>query len=340
MSTNRLERRTKILRGKRNGCFDRNQYYLEAANRARVARKVRCRIRQMEPVVLETPRWSSPERFLDDLAGDLAVGSPEIYARSLSVTPLRGRDRGYAMTWLATGVRDFVGIAEPVRQAVGRRGFQHQLLSYFMEADRGPLRALLIHGLETLGNELTQDLVLAYQEFLDQRAGERRSFVLLLASSAGAASLQVSGSEGQVGRELAEVIVLPDYGGREAVEALVEYSGSASQASLEAAAEISGGIPAVLEAMGGAVAQSGRLADPTELMRTLGPVGAEIRRAAAIIAADVQLADRLERLAREGALPPDPKTDAALGRAGLVEAGADGAMRLRAPFLAELAMVD
>lgn len=336
MSVNRLNRRINILRGKREGCFDRNQYYMEAANRARVARKVRCRLRQMRPVTLHTPRWSAPERFLDDLAGDLAVGLPKLSARSLSVAALRGRDRAYALAWLTAAMREFFGIEEPVRQAIGSTGFRNLLVSYFATSDGGPHRALMLHGMETLGNELTQDLVHAYQRYLDGRLEHERRFVMLFGSSAGAETLRVICPGDEVE---AEVVVLPDYGGPEIVDALVEHAGVQSDDDvLEAAAELSGGIPLVVELLGSCGGQMERL-DSAALMRTLGPVGAEIRRAAAIVSADTNLADRFERLAREGVLPEDPSTDEVLSRAGLL-LSEKGEARLRAPFLAELAVVE
>ncbi|MEM6929435.1 MAG: hypothetical protein AAF602_21020, partial [Myxococcota bacterium] len=72
--SNRFERRVTILRGKRRGAFDGNQPRLEGAGRGRVARKARHHLRAMRPVVLHTPRFSLPERFLDDLAVDLRLG--------------------------------------------------------------------------------------------------------------------------------------------------------------------------------------------------------------------------------------------------------------------------
>ena len=62
----RLDRRIRILRGKRNGAFDPDQYYLERASRAKVARKVRFHLRRMDPVVLITPRWSEARVFLEE----------------------------------------------------------------------------------------------------------------------------------------------------------------------------------------------------------------------------------------------------------------------------------
>ena len=43
----RLDRRIRILRGKREGAFDKNQYVLELAFRARASRKVRMALRAM-----------------------------------------------------------------------------------------------------------------------------------------------------------------------------------------------------------------------------------------------------------------------------------------------------
>ena len=64
----RLDRRLILLRAKRGATFDPDQYWLEQARRAQIARRLRSRVRRMQPVILLTPRWSSPRRFLDDVA--------------------------------------------------------------------------------------------------------------------------------------------------------------------------------------------------------------------------------------------------------------------------------
>lgn len=335
---NRLNRRTTLLRGKRDGAFDRDQYYLERAARARVARKVRFRVRRMEPVVLVTPRWSEARRFLDDVAVDLQIGEPMVRARTLSLHPLEGRTPHQAWSWLVIAMTEFFALPleGPAWQVVSRRGFRHVMRELFARADEGERRCLMIHGLEHIHVEALRDLLEVYGAHVRERLVEPR-FDLLLAGSIDASHFELPG---------VDRLVLEDFSEREALEALVEHVGTDDLARARAAVSVVGGIPAMVDVLGSE--GSGRLADLASdravVWRVLGPVAVEVRRAYDIVASDEALLARIELIARKGPQVPDPTRDEALTRAGLVrQIGFSDASRrtmLRARFLADLADAD
>jgi hypothetical protein len=329
----RLERRTAILRGKRAGSFDRDQYYLERAVRARVARKARIRLRRMEPLVLVTPRWSEARRFLDDLAVDLLVGEPAVRARTLSLAPLQGRTPHQAWSWLVMAMTEICSLPldGPAWQMVSRRGFRHVMRDLFDGADHGERRCLMLHGLENVHVEALRDLIDVFQDHVRRRTREGR-FNLLLAGSIDAPHFDFEG---------VERLVLPDFAEHEALEVLCEYVGADQMPKLRTVATTVGGIPAVLDVLGTAAAErlSDVAAERSAVWRVAGPIATEIRRAFDIVAADEVLLSRIEKIAREGPQPPDPRDDALI-RAGLVrQVGPTDSSRktvLRAPFLQDL----
>lgn len=334
----RLDRRLTILRGKRNGAFDPDQYYLERARRTRSARQVRIRLRQMAPVVLLTPRWSQPERFLDDLATDLRIGEPGILARSLSLLPLHGRTQHQAWAWLAQAVTDFCGLSldGPAWQAVSRHGFRTVLRNLFERAEESDARrCLMIHGMEHCHIDAMRDLIEVFDAHVHQTTGPRR-FNLLLAGATESPRFEFAG---------AEPIVLPDFDDVEAVEVLVEHLGPAEPHRLRSIVALVGGIPAVLDALG--AEPPSHLGDilhsPDAVWRVLGQLAIEIRQAFEIVAADDGLLQRLEHIARDGSVDEDHDVDGRLVRAGLVQTrrsptGRGRVTTLRAPVFADLAL--
>lgn len=332
--TPRLDRRLTILRGKRAGAFDRDQYYLEGATRARVARKTRCYLRNMQPVVLITPRWSQPRRFLDDVAVDLIVGSPSVYCRTLSFRPLDGRTPYQAWSWLVQAIVEFCGLTVQgdARRAESRHGFRVVMKELFRRAERESRRCLMIHAAEHIHVEALQDFISVFEDHLHHRTTSP-GFNLLLAGAMDAPHLEFEG---------ARRLVLPDFTETEALEALVEHLGPDNLPRLQSLVTTVGGIPAVLDALG--TEASGRIsdvvADRASFWRTLGSLGQEIRRTFDIVAGDPSLSARLQELARSGPLPPDSRRDARLLRAGLVHQIGKQAhrttTRLRAPVFADL----
>lgn len=328
----RLDRRLRILRGKRNGAFDPNQYYLERAARARIARKVRLHLRRMDPVVLITPRWSEARAFLDDVALDLALGKPQIEARTLSMAPMVGRSVHESRTWLVRAVTEFVGfpVDGPISQAVDRRGFRHVLGGLLEKADTGPRRALLIHHLEHLHVEALSDFVQVFEEYLG--AADDRRLTLLLAGSVDVPAFEMAG---------AVHVHLGDYSEVEAVERLAESTGPTDRKLLERAIDLVGGVPALLDRLGALAEQrGGRLPGSREdLFRALGPLADELRGALEIVLGDVKLVARFEHIAQGGAVPYDPDRDLPLVRAGVVEhrpGGSVAKVGVRAPVFGDI----
>lgn len=327
--TGRLARRTTILKGKRSGAFDPDQYYAERASRARIARKARIRLRRMEPLVLVTPRWSEARRFLDDLATDLLVGVPAVRARTLSLHPLQGRTPHQAWSWLVLAMTEFccLPLEGPAWQVVSRRGFRHVMRDLFAGAEEGERRCLMLHGLENVHVEALRDLIDVFSEHVAGRSGPAH-FNLLLAGAIDAPHFEFEG---------VERLVLPDFADFEALEALVESVGSENLQKLKSITESVGGIPAVLDALSQRAPErlSELVAERRAVWKVAGPIAGEIRKAVDIVTADELLLSRFEQIAREGPLPPDPR-DEALIRAGLVrQSGPQGTRRtsLRAPFL-------
>jgi len=335
MSRPRLDRRLVLLRGKRRGAFDRDQYYLERAERARVARRARVLLRRSEPVALVTPRWSHVERFLDDLAVDLLIGTPSVECRALSVAPLVGRTAYQAWSWLIEAFSAFgdLTIEEgPAALAVSRQGFRHVVAGLLARPDRGPRRCLMIHGLEHMPVDPLRDLISAFDEHV-ARNGPHPRFNLLLAGSIDGPHFEFAAGER---------LVLPDFGEEEAVLELVERLGAGDVPRLRALVAALGGVPALLDhAAGGGTSVPDADADRGELWKVLGPVATGVRDAFGIVAADDALLARMEDLAKTPELPEDPLRDGALMRAGLVRVRGSGPKTrktsLRSPVFGDLA---
>lgn len=329
---NRFERRARILRAKRAGCFDTDQFYLERAERARAARRVRAALRQLLPVVLITPRWSAPERFLDDVAVDLGIGEPKVEARVLSLAPVAGRNAVDSWRWILLALTEFFEIDElgPAYQAVDRVGFRRVLRSLFDLSLGGPPRALLLHGLHLLDVEARDDLIAAFTAHAAD-AGADRSLTVLLAGLLEGVPVEVDG---------ALRTELPDYNGVEAYEALLELLPLKHRAGLETVVQLSGGVPEVLQRAARTVRETGGKVEGNDaLWEALGPLADEMRSAIDIVQSEPQLADRLEQVARFGTIKAGD-TDEALLRAGLLSRGTRrrrDCVKLRAPLLKEVA---
>lgn len=336
MTAHRLDRRLAILRGKRQSSFDKDQYYLERAARARVARAVRVALRRGLPVVLVTPRWTQVQQFLDDVVTDLLVGRPVVECRTLSLAPLEGRTPHQAWNWLVQAVTGFCGLEVESGSAwrmASRQGFRHTLKALFARAEDGPRRCLMIHGLEHMHVEALRDLIEVYEDHAHDRVGSGRGgrFNLLLAGSIDAPHFEFASSTR---------LVLADHSEQEAVEALVEHLGHRELGRLRDLVEVVGGIPAVLELFGtqasgdiGAV-----IADRSAVWRLLGNLALELRRAWELASTDDDAGERLLTLCAGKALRREPP-DELLGRAGLVTTER-GRTRIRARMLADLNQVE
>ena len=309
---NRLDRRLTLLRAKRLGTFDRNQYVHEQANRARAARCVRTRLRRMSPVVLVTPRWSESHPFLDDLATDLLIGSPSVDCRTLNRELLAGLTVHQSWAWLVAATTEFCGVRleGPAWQAVSRHGFRHVMNQLMAAAQEGPTRCLMLHNLEYIPVEALEDLISVFEEY---RGGldEPAKFNLLLAGSVKANHIQVEGA--------GNPLFLPDFTDPEAVEALVERVGPLERHRLRSVVARIGGVPSVIEtiAAGGESVLSELVANPDSIWRLLGRLANEIRSSFDLISANDELFARMELLAKSGPLPCDPILDPQLNLAGL-----------------------
>jgi hypothetical protein len=334
MTAHRLNRRLAILRGKRQSSFDPDQYYLEAAPRARVARRIRVLLRRGSPVVLVTPRWTQTRQFLDDLATDLLVGTPAVECRTLSLAPLEGRTPHQAWNWLVQAVTEFcllVGESGAAWRMASRQGFRHTLKTLFERAEEGPRRCLMIHGLEHMHVEALRDLIEVFEDHLHHREGPGR-FNLLLAGSIDAPHFEFAGLTR---------LVLADPSEVEAVETLVEHLGPKDAGRLRDLVDVVGGIPAVLDVFGTDASASigGVIADRSSVWRALGNLALELRRAWELVSTDDTAGDRLLELAATSESLPSRPSDEALVRAGLVVTER-GSTRIRARMLADLTQLE
>lgn len=300
----------------------------DVAVRTKAERRVRTWLRQARPVVLLTPRWSAPRRFLDDIQLDLAVGQPAIVARALSIAPLGGRPLYESWGWLVKALTEFLGIdvGSTAAQAVSRQGFR-AVITQILDRSLGLApHALLIHSAEHLPLEAREDFLAAYQEHA-AAVGSRRRFTPLIASGFDGPTFQIEG---------AGHLVLPDFAHDEAIEALAEYVGAAELARLERIIEWIGGVPALIEQVGSDAERSNRvLGDRESIWRALGPLGEELRSAVAIADGVDGLAQRIEQLAK-GPDVFDERIDGFLLRAGLAERQVPARIGLRAPLFADV----
>lgn len=335
METDRFERRKVILKGKRHRAFDVNQPHLERAARGKVARKARHHLRAMRPVVLRTPRFSLPERFLDDLAVDLRLGKPAVLCRTLSLGPLDGCTAQQARSWLMNAFGTFCLLNQEHRELLkvtSSHDFRVLMKEMFRRAEATDRRCLLVHGIEHLHAEALRDLVAVFEDHVHLRRGAP-GFNLLLA-----------------GRRVPEwaahpsvvSLTLPDFSEDEAIEALVELLGPEDHLQFGALVATVGGIPEVIEALG--TERSAHIArivrDPSAFWKVLGPLAEALGSAHDSVVGQPDLAHRLRTLATRGPLPPYPELDQALVDAGLVETSGrtptSMLTSLRAPVLADV----
>jgi hypothetical protein len=323
----RIDRRIRMVGShKKPTPWDPRQTWLEGAQRNRVGRKIRALLRRMEPVVLVTPRWSQAQRFLDDVATDLAVGRPAIACRTLSLAPLQARTLTESWTWLVRALIEFLGLTDdgPPSACVDRQGFRKMLSDLFVRSQGHPKSALLLHGCEHLHLEAREDLLDVVAEHLEE-GGPKRALNMLFAGSIDSDDFHLPERP---------VLWLADYGRAEAIEALAEYTGPVEPARLSAIVQVVGGVPALIDKLGyDAEARGALTLDKDAMWRTLGPLAEEIRGAMSIVNASDVLAERLEQVAA-GKASPDAR-DASLLRAGLVIPGRHG-ITLRAPLFADL----
>ncbi len=329
-----LDRRIAWAQARRTTPFDARQVHVESAIRGRIARKVRGHVRRMDPVALLTPRWSAPQPFLEDVALDLAVGSPGLGCRTVSLRPLRGRSEAEAWNFLLRVLSDLAGPARTLPTVADRRGFQYvarELIDDAHENNHGS--ALLAHGVEHLPVSVLEELVGLFGEYFST-AGDDRRVTALFAASVESPSLRL--------REMVD-IELCDYAEPEAEASVLALAGPVQREALIRAVAFTGGVPAMVEAVArGASAHGNVPRDDGELLRLMGPLADDLRAAIGIALTNPESAERLHTLLDGEAHDEEPELDNALRLAGLVRrvrtSGGGARVALRAPALAALTL--
>jgi hypothetical protein len=213
-----------------------------------------------------------------------------------------------------------------------RRGFRAVAVDLLeaAEARSGPPVALLAHGVENMPVEVAEDLLDAWQAYAAGHSAGRRC-VLLLGGSTNAPALQ--GFDGRV-------VELADFGPGEASEVLGRMVGPRLAERVQPAAAFTGGVPALVEAVGRSARRERSLgSDEVELMGSVGKLGDEIRGVVDILASDHRLAARLDLLLPGRPVLAEPELDQRLLFAGLarrVPSAGGERICLRAPAIAAL----
>lgn len=279
-----------------------------------------------------TPRWTAPQGFLEDIALDLAVGEPAIGCRTVSFRPLRGRQPAEAWNFILRVTADLANVSwqqRPLPLVGDRRGFYHAAERLLDEAHtQAPYPvALLAHCCESLPVEVLQDLAQVWAQYAE-RARDHRRCTILLAGSVETPALDVGG---------AVRVDLTDFGEAEAAAALVMHVGAIPPRLLERAARFSGGVPALVDALGHGAASGAFPAFPEEMLRSMGAVGDELRTAVQGAMTSPDVADRLYTLMLGEPVIEEPSVDRQLMIAGLlrrIRGPGEAHVELRSPAIA------
>ncbi len=331
----RNARRMEIFQHRSSTVFDRDHVYIEAALRGRTARKVRNQLRRLEPVALLTPRWTSPQAFLEDIALDLAVGEPSMGCRTISFRPMMGRSTPEAWNFILRvlselGGRELAGIP----MALNRRGFHIAAASLLDNAHEAALAtnapgtALLAHGAHNLPVEVISDLTEVWAAYADRMRADRRLVVLL----AGAVATPVL----DVGN--AARIDLADFAEAEAAATFLRHVGGMPFPVLQRVSRFTGGVPALVDALCAGAAELGHIPLQTgELFRLMGPLADDVRAAVSTAMHSPAHAERILELANGEARVENAELDDQLLMAGLIRRSRVTGLphvELRAPALA------
>jgi hypothetical protein len=332
---NRLARRIKLEHRADAPHFDPAQREVESAHRGRSGRAVRTSLRRGEQVALITPRWSCPQAFLEDVALELAISEPGVGCRTVNMRPLQGRGRTTAWQFL---LRILAQLSTPRSQELRiptvaeRKGFRlvaQELISRAQEQSPNPV-ALMAHGAEHLPVEAAEDLLLAWEAYASSYPGEQRCVLLLGGTSNAPALRDFDGRP----------VELADFGPTETQEMLGRMVGPAVRGGMGGAADFSGGVPALVEAIGRHARLRQRIDnDEWALLSSAGKIGDEIRGVVDILVSDHHLAARLDSLLPGQPLPFEPELDERLITAGLARRDYERAGQhvcLRAPAIAAL----
>jgi hypothetical protein len=315
--------------------FDANQPVFEAAFRGRVGRRVRTALRRMEPVLLTVPRWSQPERFLEDLALDLAIGQPGIGCRTVDLSPLKGHGANEA--WRFTlhlfaqmGQRDWQRSASSM--VAHRSGFRYALSKLLFEAHAAAPHpvALLAHGAQYLPVEIIEDLRVVWADYWRAHPFDARC-TLLLATAVGTDLVGIDGMQ---------AVDLMDFGAAEAMRCLATGADLERAPALSRAMSLTGGIPGLVDAVRSLSFSRRALATEDDaLVYGMGELVDALQGAVDIANMDSALSDRLHQILDGQPRPWQAEVDEPLRIAGLVRtypSHGDAQVVLRAPAIATL----
>ncbi len=332
---NRLARRIHVRHRADEAYVHPQQLAAESAHRGRSARAVRTALRRGDSVALLTPRWSCPQAFLEDVALDLAVSEPGIGCRTVNLCPLRGRNRVAAWQFL---LRILAQLASPSRSELRiptvaeRKGFRlvaGELLARAQENAPNPV-ALMAHGAEHLPVDVAEDLLLVWESYASARPGDRRCMLLLGGTSNAPALRDFEGRP----------VELADFGQAETTQVLGRMVGPRLSPRVKGAADFTGGVPALVQAVGRHARLRRKLGnDEWALLSTVGDIGDEIRGVVDILVSDHRLAARLDMLLPGQPVRLEPELDTRLITAGLARrASGPGPERIciRAPAIAAM----
>lgn len=322
----RFSRRRTLLQGKRSCALDISQYHFEKENRSRLARKVRCTLRQGVDVALHTPVWSEPSRFLDDVALDLRVDVPGLIIRVAELSAYGRLSLSEATLRLCDVVREVCrGNAAPgFADSLGQQEVAEVLHRMLAAGQETPRSCLILYGVQGLPAALWDSLRSALTRIEDDCATRR---VTVLLAGEGTRAPELPG---------ALQMSLPDYGKQEAADALVGQIGDVPRWRVKQVLQRIGGVPALIEA----VTTSRRAAKVAESRAAIWeyvPDVADRVRAAVKAHGGPQsvAATRLSFLHRNGPQQAIPDLDEMLGREGLVSTSR-GQVTLRAPVFGDL----
>ncbi|MSP54840.1 MAG: hypothetical protein EXR69_04430 [Myxococcales bacterium] len=327
----RAERRMEIFQYRRHAMFDPKHIYIEAALRGKTARKVRNQLRRLEPVALLTPRWTSPQAFLEEIALDLAVGEPPMGCRTISFRPMMARSTPEAWNFILRVLSELGGrVMAGVPMAITRRGFHiaaASLLDRAHENTPQPM-ALLAHGAHHLPVEVMNDLTEVWGSYGDRMRADRR-MVVLLAGAVATPALDV----GNAAR-----IDLSDFGEAEAAATFLRHLGVMPFPVLQRVSRFTGGVPGLVDALCAGAAQRGPVAlHSGDLFRLMGPLAKDLRAAVSTAMHSPHHAERILDLADGDARVLNPDLDDRLLLAGLIRRTRVTGLphvELRAPALA------
>ena len=329
-----MEREARSFEGwqlRRNAAFCPEASRGELDLRDKAARRLRARLRRMQPTVLLTPRWSEARAFMQELSLQLAVDEPALLCRSVAFSGLRGHRQSEARQTVLTALAELSAphwSEAQVPYVASTEGFLIAARDLMYRASEGEHRvAMLAEGVDRLHVEVLSALSEAWNQYQQETGGDRR-FVLLMA---GQLPQPAFGAEG------AEEVVLPDFARRAALRVLSPEEACDEQTNM--ALEFSGGVPSFVGALSEGVRKLGGLPySSTGLIRLLGAVEADIRAVLDLLAAEPALAERLESLASGEEAMMEPDLDDRLIASGVVTVSKTGPqgtrVQLRAPLLA------